>query len=210
MRSPLLMFAICNASARHLTRLSSRKGGSRLFEVDGIPLPDLDEDSAIHYHDACISYLVSVSHNSEQAYNEDTLAAATALRYYEQIDSKLSDHEVTIALSEMAAADSVQHLSQDRVQRRILMLSRRFSILQMTRCLAQLRPSRVLQGIWTSSRLHLAPCVIQFLDRPPVGDMVGASISTTLPAATISQQRLHQSQTRRRLRMDESYSSMVR
>lgn len=88
MRCPLLMFAICTASARHLTRLPSQNNQTQPFEFDGIPLPGLDEDAAIHYHNACISYLVNVSQNPEEAYNEDTLAAATALRYYEQIDSK--------------------------------------------------------------------------------------------------------------------------
>jgi len=88
MRCPLLMFAICTASARHLTRVVSREDPNQPFEFNGIPLPNLEEDSAIYYHNTCISYLLNLSNYPEQAYIEDTLTAATALRYYEQIDSK--------------------------------------------------------------------------------------------------------------------------
>ena len=62
-----------------------------MVEFNGFPLPDLDEDSAIHYHNTCISYLVNVSNDSSKSYNEDALAAATILRFYEQVDSKSID-----------------------------------------------------------------------------------------------------------------------
>jgi len=102
MRSPLLMYAICTASARHLTRVVSREDPSQPFEFNGIPLPNLEEDSAIHYHNTCISYLVNLSNDPEQAYTEDTLTAATALRYYEQIDSKSFVYKFTVRFKALA------------------------------------------------------------------------------------------------------------
>lgn len=86
--SPLLLYAICTVSARHLTRLECWKDRGEVFEYDGVSIPDLDEESAIHYHNACISYLVDISNDPTRTHNEDTLAAATALRLYEQIDCK--------------------------------------------------------------------------------------------------------------------------
>lgn len=51
-------------------------------------MPDLDEESAIHYHNTCISYLIDVSKDPAKIYNEHALAAATILRLYEQVDSE--------------------------------------------------------------------------------------------------------------------------
>ena len=94
MYCPLLLYAICTASARHLTRLSYKKNPSTVVEFNGIPLPGLDEDSAIHYHNVCISYLIEVSNDPAQTYNEDALTAATILRFYEQVDSKSSLNQI--------------------------------------------------------------------------------------------------------------------
>ncbi|GMG04210.1 unnamed protein product [Aspergillus oryzae] len=44
------------------------------------------EDSAIRYHNICISYLIEISKDPNEDYNEDVLTAATILRFYEQID----------------------------------------------------------------------------------------------------------------------------
>lgn len=87
---PVLRYAIYTASAGHLTRLAAcRHDSNNVVIFDGIPLPGITSDSAIRYHDVCISYLIELSHDPKEEYNEDVLAAATILRFYEQIDSTL-------------------------------------------------------------------------------------------------------------------------
>lgn len=88
MHSPLLLNAICTASARFLTQLWSLRDNSAVIEYDGIPLPNLSVESAIHYHNQCISQLMDVSTDLENPYIDDALAAITILRYHEQVDSK--------------------------------------------------------------------------------------------------------------------------
>jgi hypothetical protein len=88
MFSPVLLYAIYTASARHLTRLSHRVNSTQIVEFEGFPLPGLDERTAIRYHNVCISYLVAISNDPAQSYNEDALTAATILRFYEQLDSE--------------------------------------------------------------------------------------------------------------------------
>ena len=90
MFSPVLLYAIYTASARHLTRLSHRYGSTEVIEFEGIPLPGLDERTAIRYHNVCISYLIAISNDPTQSYNEDALTAATILRFYEQVDTPLT------------------------------------------------------------------------------------------------------------------------
>lgn len=85
---PVLLHAIFTASARHLTRLWHKKNTGNIVQFQGIPLPGLDDQTAIHYHNRCINYLIEISNDPAQSYNEDALTAATILRFYEQIDSK--------------------------------------------------------------------------------------------------------------------------
>lgn len=85
---PVLLYAIFTASARHLTRLWRNKNSAATVEFQGTPLPGLDDQTAIHYHNRCINYLIEISNDPGQSYNEDALTAATILRLYEQIDSK--------------------------------------------------------------------------------------------------------------------------
>jgi hypothetical protein len=56
--------------------------------INGIELPRINVDAVVHYHDTCISYLLELSEDSNEQYNEDVLAAATILRFYEQLDGK--------------------------------------------------------------------------------------------------------------------------
>jgi hypothetical protein len=88
MYCPVLLYTICTASARHLARIWSKQYPNQVVEFHGIPLPDLDEESAIHYHGVCISYLIEVSKDPSKSYNEDALAAATILRFYEQVNGE--------------------------------------------------------------------------------------------------------------------------
>lgn len=85
---PVLLYAIYTASARHLTRLWNKQNPGTTVKFDGVDLTGLDDQTAIQYHNVCINYLIEVSNDPTQSYNEDTLTAATILRFYEQIDSK--------------------------------------------------------------------------------------------------------------------------
>lgn len=98
MQSPVLLYAICTASARHLTRLWCRKRPNSVVEFKGVALPDLDEYSAIHYHNVCLSLLLNFSNNTSLGPSEDALAAATILRFYEQVDSKSTINSAFIIL----------------------------------------------------------------------------------------------------------------
>lgn len=70
-----------------MTRLASCRGeAAATVEFNGIKLPRLTVDSAVRYHDTCISYLLELSKDPNEQYNEDVLTAATILRFYEQID----------------------------------------------------------------------------------------------------------------------------
>ena len=87
---PPLLNAIFTVSTRHLARL--RKYRSR----DGVRwcgnlLPDLKIETAIHYQNESITHLIHLSMDPEQVHNEDLLAAAVILRFYEEVDSPLRE-----------------------------------------------------------------------------------------------------------------------
>ncbi|KAF2183719.1 hypothetical protein K469DRAFT_689851 [Zopfia rhizophila CBS 207.26] len=88
--NPVLLYAICTASARHLTRLWYRQHPNSVVVFNGILLPDLNEESAIHYHNVCIKLLIEFSKEHSKGSSEDALAAATILRFYEQVDTSLT------------------------------------------------------------------------------------------------------------------------
>jgi hypothetical protein len=54
----------------------------------GKALPNLTPESAIHYHNECIAHFVSLSDHSREAQDENLLAAAVILRFYEEVDSQ--------------------------------------------------------------------------------------------------------------------------
>ncbi|PYI25845.1 hypothetical protein BP00DRAFT_451698 [Aspergillus indologenus CBS 114.80] len=85
---PAIRYAVYTASAGHINWLASC---GKSLETLGIPEEVrslLSSDTAIRYHDICISYLFEISHDPEEEYNEDVLTAATILRFYEQIEGK--------------------------------------------------------------------------------------------------------------------------
>lgn len=51
-------------------------------------LPDLTEKSALHYHNACIPYLIEAMNDPSISADTEVLIAITILRYHEQVDSK--------------------------------------------------------------------------------------------------------------------------
>ncbi|KIX04785.1 uncharacterized protein Z518_05656 [Rhinocladiella mackenziei CBS 650.93] len=88
---PPLMNAILAASARHLNRVQKYRMPSGIVHYDGRPLPELTKETAVHYHNECIRDMLKLSLDPEQTRNENLLAAAIILRFYEEIDSPLRD-----------------------------------------------------------------------------------------------------------------------
>jgi len=93
LKVPVLLHAICTVSSRRLTSWWYRKAPKpTTVHYNDIPLPDLDENSAIHYHNACLGLLMDFANVPIDAANAearaDALAATTILRTYEQMDGK--------------------------------------------------------------------------------------------------------------------------
>ncbi|KAM5347334.1 hypothetical protein ACJ41O_010339 [Fusarium nematophilum] len=109
MHSPLLLNAICTASARFLTQVWSLRDPHVTIEYDGIPLPDLTMESAIHYHNKCISHLMDVSADPINSCSDDALTAITILRYHEQVDTHFTgmDNE-TFSIAVQAVFQAAQ------------------------------------------------------------------------------------------------------
>lgn len=120
---PVLLYAIYTASARHLTRLWNKHNSGPVVEFDGVQLPGVDDQTAVRYHNVCISYLIAISNDPAQSYNEDALTAATILRFYEQIDSKCikgntssepvihCEHRLTLLQAPLTGQDSETYLN---------------------------------------------------------------------------------------------------
>lgn len=87
------MNAILAASARHLTRVPKYRTESGAVRYGGRTLHDLTGETALHYHSKCIQDLLELGANPEQTGNEDLLAAAIILRFYEEIDYPLQDEQ---------------------------------------------------------------------------------------------------------------------
>lgn len=84
---PSLLHAILTPSARHITSIGKYRNPSGGFTWKGALIPDLRDDTALHYHNRCIKDLQSLSGDVEPIHNENLLAAAVVLRFYEEIDS---------------------------------------------------------------------------------------------------------------------------
>jgi len=91
-----LLNAIFTASARHLTRLPKYKVKTTIDGIErevvayaGNILSDLKVETAIQYHNESIKALIQLSMDPDQVDNEDLLAAAIILRFYEEVDSPL-------------------------------------------------------------------------------------------------------------------------
>lgn len=103
---PVLLYAILTASARHLTQKWYQGHPGKLVEFEGICLPELDGNSAILYHNICISYLREVLNDPKQTINQDALIAATILRFHEQIDSEFPANQILTSVREGMFADA--------------------------------------------------------------------------------------------------------
>ncbi|KAF5697332.1 ARCA-like protein [Fusarium globosum] len=156
--SPLLLNAICTASARFLTRVSSLQDPDSIIEYSGVELPDLNMESAIHYHNKCISHLRGVSADPINSCSDDALAAITILRYHEQVDTHFTgtDNE-TFSIAVRAVFQASQN-DADGLLHLILQPPRgsdvyatSLSSLRFSACLIALR-----QEIW-SVLMHRRP-----------------------------------------------------
>lgn len=66
------------------------------MKYGGKCLPRLTPETALEYHNRCISYFVSLSGHSQEAGDENLLAAAVVLRFYEEVDRQY--HPLTICV----------------------------------------------------------------------------------------------------------------
>ena len=89
---PPLKNAVLAASARHLTRVQE-SGAGHVYYYDGEIVPDLNDETALHYHNECIRDLLTRSMDPEQTRDASLLAAAIVLRFYEEIDAPLREEE---------------------------------------------------------------------------------------------------------------------
>ncbi|KAJ5580511.1 hypothetical protein N7450_006812 [Penicillium hetheringtonii] len=84
------------------------KSSIEVIEVSGIKLPGLTMDTAVRYHDICISFLLELSKDPNEQYNEDIITAATILRFYEQIDAP------SVGIDSEAYLNTVQFIVQNQ------------------------------------------------------------------------------------------------
>ena len=91
---PALRNAILASSARHFMRVHNFGSDSnQAFCYEGIPLPNLNEETALRYHSECIKELLERSLNPDQIHDPDLFAAAIILRFYEEIDAPLRNED---------------------------------------------------------------------------------------------------------------------
>ncbi|KAL4819580.1 hypothetical protein BDW67DRAFT_181916 [Aspergillus spinulosporus] len=119
---PPLMNAILAASARHLTRVPKYRTPTGAVQYKGRILHDLTEETALHYHNQCIHGLLELSGTAEQTRNEDLLAAAIILRFYEEVDYPLQedrrDNELFLRVLNMFIEAQIPDLPLDQ-QRKV-------------------------------------------------------------------------------------------
>ena len=89
-----MLNAIFTLAARHLASLPYWKSRDGVIQYQNIRLPKLTEETAVKYHQACIAYLIKLSSDPEHVHNENLLAAAVILRYYEEIDPSLTGEDM--------------------------------------------------------------------------------------------------------------------
>ncbi|ODM21530.1 hypothetical protein SI65_02374 [Aspergillus cristatus] len=157
---PVLRYAILTASAGHLTQsCSPYRNANNVIVYDGIHLPDLRYDTAISYHDICISYLIQMSNDPSGDFNENILTAATILRFFEQLDAPSAGTDTGTYLTAVQFIINTQRDQSFYAYRTIAGPPRDLSVhdipapsLGHSACLIALR-----QEIW-SACLHQHPC----------------------------------------------------
>lgn len=89
MSSTVLLNAILTTSARHISSVKKYRSGGQI-KYQNIALPNLTPESALFYHNRYIRHLVCLSDDPVEVNDENLLAAAVILRFYEEVDSKTS------------------------------------------------------------------------------------------------------------------------
>jgi hypothetical protein len=89
-RCPPLLNAVFTASARHLARMGRYKTADGTIKYAGTRLPNLTANTAIEYHNAVLAYLIQLSTDPIEVGNEDLLASAVVLRFYEELDTSIT------------------------------------------------------------------------------------------------------------------------
>ncbi|KAH6612087.1 hypothetical protein C7974DRAFT_90983 [Boeremia exigua] len=112
--SPVVLYAICTVSSRLLTsRWYNKTPKPTIVHYDNVPLPDLNEHSAIHYHNACLRLLMDFADiPADEANAEaraDALAATTILRTYEQLDTSLTGLDAEVIQGVVQTVMSKHH-----------------------------------------------------------------------------------------------------
>lgn len=92
-RCPPLLNAVFTASARHLARMGKYKTAEGTIKYAGTRLPNLTANTAIEYHNAVLAYLIPLSTDPVEVGNEDLLAAAVVLRFYEELDTSITGED---------------------------------------------------------------------------------------------------------------------
>lgn len=85
MACPTLLNAIYTTSARHISRIKKYYVRDQI-RYQNTFLPDLKQETALFYHNRCIEHLVSLSDDPMEVNDENLLAAAVILRFYEEVD----------------------------------------------------------------------------------------------------------------------------
>lgn len=93
-RCPPLLNAIFTAASRHLANVAQhRTADGIVVKYQDVLLPTLTQETAVKYHNACIAYLIKLSNDQEHVRDENLLAAAVILRYYEEIDTAFTGED---------------------------------------------------------------------------------------------------------------------
>ena len=87
-RCPPLLNAIFTLAARHLALFPEYKSSGKI-RYEGIELTNLRDDTCVRYHQASIAYLKELAKTPEYLQDENLLACAVILRYYEELDCAL-------------------------------------------------------------------------------------------------------------------------
>ncbi|EAA64490.1 hypothetical protein AN2379.2 [Aspergillus nidulans FGSC A4] len=150
---PPLMNAILAASARHLTRVPKYRAPAGAIQYKGRILHNLTEGTALQYHNQCIHGLLELSGTTEQTRNEDLLAAAIILRFYEEVDYPLQedsrDNELFLRVLNMFIEAQIPDLLHDR--------QRKVSVATMSTCAGVAERSATADGLHDSSSGYGSP-----------------------------------------------------
>jgi hypothetical protein len=98
-RCPPLLNAVFTASARHLARMGKYKTADGTIKYAGTRLSTLTGNTALEYHNATLAYLIPLSTDPLEVGNEDLLAAAVVLRFYEELDISITGDDAETFLA---------------------------------------------------------------------------------------------------------------